>query len=160
MSEKVLIDRKLLADLLSQDRETRINAERSLYAQLANTTLPQPAAVEAVEVVAVAFITRAEKSGPKIAITLKKEDAERQHKNWLSMSKIVTTEPLMTVAQHNRIVADVRADQQEIKRLREAVREFAGHFSSDDPKHWELHGLADGADYSGVLSTDNGEVTE
>ncbi|MVW75350.1 hypothetical protein [Pseudomonas xionganensis] len=46
MSEKVLIDRKLLADLLSQDRETRINAERSLYAHLANTTLPQPAAVE------------------------------------------------------------------------------------------------------------------
>ena len=60
---------------------------------------------EAVEVVAVAFITRAEKSGPKIAITLKKEDAEKQHKNWLSMSKIITTEPLMTVAQHQRILA-------------------------------------------------------
>ena len=60
---------------------------------------------EAVEVVAVAFITRAEKDGPKIAITLKKEDAEKQHKNWLSMSKIITTEPLMTVGQHQRILA-------------------------------------------------------
>ena len=66
---------------------------------------------EAVEVVAVAFITRAEKSGPKIAITLKKEDAEKQHKNWLSMSKIITTEPLMTVAQHSRIVADLTANR-------------------------------------------------
>lgn len=59
------------------------------------------------------------------------------------------------------VAAGIRADQQEIKRLREAVREFAGFFSSDDPKHWELHGLADGADYSSALSTTaNGEVTE
>ena len=57
------------------------------------------------------------------------------------------------------VAAGIRADQQEIKRLREAVREFAGFFSSDDPKHWELHGLADGADYSAALTT-NGEVTE
>jgi hypothetical protein len=31
--------------------------------------------------------------------------------------------------------------------LREAVREFAGFFSSDSPMHWELHGLADGVEY-------------
>lgn len=49
----------------------------------------------------------------------------------------------------------------EVKRLRQIAREFAGHFSSDDPKHWELHGLADGADYSSALSTTvNGEVAE
>lgn len=33
------------------------------------------------------------------------------------------------------------------KQLEASVREFAGFFSSDDPKHWQLHGLADGVDY-------------
>lgn len=32
----------------------------------------------------------------------------------------------------------------EVARLRGIAREFAGYFSSDDPRHWELHGLADG----------------
>lgn len=33
----------------------------------------------------------------------------------------------------------------EVERLRPVVREFAGFFSSDNPRHWELHALADGA---------------
>jgi hypothetical protein len=30
------------------------------------------------------------------------------------------------------------------EKLSEAVREFAGFFSSDDVKHWQLNDLADG----------------
>lgn len=37
------------------------------------------------------------------------------------------------------------------KKLEQAVREFAGFFSSDDAKHWELHGLADDAEYDNAL---------
>jgi hypothetical protein len=51
--------------------------------------------------------------------------------------------------------SDYDALEVDNQRLREAVREFAGYFSSDDPKHWELHVLADGS----ALTTANGEVT-
>ncbi|WP_312964518.1 hypothetical protein [Stutzerimonas kunmingensis] len=33
----------------------------------------------------------------------------------------------------------------EVERLRPVAREFAGFFSSDNPRHWDLHALADGA---------------
>ena len=106
---------------------------------------------EAVEVVAVAFITRAEKSGPKIAITLKKEDAEKQHKNWLSMSKIITTEPLMTVAQHQRILAALSPpspDAELVELLRED-RELIEHGDFREGHCMcgsavEAHGFGDG----------------
>jgi hypothetical protein len=45
----------------------------------------------------------------------------------------------------------------DVARLREVAREFAGYWSSDNPKHWELHGLADGADYSDALRGNGGE---
>jgi hypothetical protein len=61
--------------------------------------------------------------------------------------------------QYNRMVkARMQRDTlaAENKLLRKAVREFAGFLSSDDPKHWELHALADGS----ALTTANGEVNE
>ena len=33
----------------------------------------------------------------------------------------------------------------EVEALRPVAREFAGFFSSDNPRHWELHALADGS---------------
>jgi hypothetical protein len=46
----------------------------------------------------------------------------------------------------------------DVARLREVAREFAGYWSSDNPKHWELHGLADGADYSDALRGNGGDL--
>ena len=77
---KVTIDREQLADLLSNDREKRINAERTLYSILANPNQQG----EAVEVV-----------------------------GWLGGNGLHTERhdatgapfPLMTVAQHERILA-------------------------------------------------------
>lgn len=39
------------------------------------------------------------------------------------------------------------------KKLEQAVREFAGFFSGDDAKHWELHGLADDTEYDNALGS-------
>lgn len=40
--------------------------------------------------------------------------------------------------------AEFQALKAHNEKLSEAVREFAGFFSSDDVKHWQLHDLADG----------------
>lgn len=50
MTDRLLIDRELLADLLGNDHDKRIMAERHLLAMLANA--PSPAGVDGLEVVA------------------------------------------------------------------------------------------------------------
>ena len=95
MSE-VTIDRELLADLLSNDREKSIHAERTLYAILANPTQQS----EAVEVVA--YMTCAARmtmdgweNGDEYAVIASEaSDADKRY-----------NVPLMTVAQHQRILA-------------------------------------------------------
>ena len=87
---KVTIDRDLLADLLSNDREKRIPAERTLYAILANPTQQG----EAVEVVGIRIST--DGFGSYIADSAMGIGAAMPGE---------VHEPLMTVAQHQRIMA-------------------------------------------------------
>lgn len=95
---KVTIDRELLADLLSNDREKRIHAERTLYSILA-----QPAQQgEAVEVVAWRTNRDEDSTFPRLHKT------EQEAKRWVDVCNVapaITHEPLMTVAQHQRILA-------------------------------------------------------
>ena len=85
---KVLIDRELLAGLVSNNRETRLDAERRMYGVLAN----QPAEAEGVEVVCIT------QGGCNVTWTATKE-----------LSPAGTA--LMSVRQHQRILSAVTAER-------------------------------------------------
>ena len=64
----------------------------------------------------VAYVTTGFSSGSRTrrAFTMNKADADQQHENWLPHYRRVTTDELMTVAQHERIVAAITAGQARI----------------------------------------------
>lgn len=98
MTDKLLIDRSILAGLISQDRETRIHAERELYGVLANAQ-PAPAEGEAVEVAGTLFTALVDDFKSFAVIGDCKQNGGEFYRK----------EPLMTVAQHQRIVAALSA---------------------------------------------------
>jgi hypothetical protein len=73
----------------------------------------------------------------------------------ISVAHVMKQPKFILAADHDAEIDTLRTANQrlegEVARLREVAREFAGYWSSDNPKHWELHGLADGADYSAAL---------
>lgn len=46
--------------------------------------------------------------------------------------------------EYDALVAERDQLRAEVEALREVAREFAGFFSSDEARHWELHAMADG----------------
>jgi len=64
-------------------------------------------AVEAAEIEVVGYLTAGPKHGPCIAYTSTDIKAKMQQESWEKLGWPVTTEPLMTVAQHRRILAGV-----------------------------------------------------
>lgn len=98
---KVLIDRELLAGLVSNNRETRLDAERHMYGVLAN----QPAEAEGVEVVCIT------QGGCNVTWTATKE-----------LSPAGTA--LMSVRQHQRILSAVTAERDRLQQFEAAYNEW------------------------------------
>lgn len=107
---KVLIDRELLAGLVSNNRETRLDAERHMYGVLAN----QPAEAEGVEVVCIT------QGGCNVTWTATKE-----------LSPAGTA--LMSVRQHQRILSAVTAERD---RLRKDAERWRYVSLQGDDTHW------------------------
>ncbi|OWL90132.1 hypothetical protein [Halopseudomonas aestusnigri] len=93
--DKVLVDRELLAGLVSNDRETRLDAERRMYGVLAN----QPAEAEGVDApIVVGVRISSDGFGSYIADSAMGIGA---------LYPGDVREPLTTVSQHERIVASL-----------------------------------------------------
>lgn len=86
--------------------------------------------------VAVADANDAER---ELAAVTAERDAFREGRNCLIEENTLLYEQIADLIEERD---QVRA---EVERLRSVAREFAGFFSSDEPRHWELHALADGA---------------
>ncbi len=73
---------------------------------------------------------------PRLGMT----DCETAFAQSASPSKV-----LELIASLSSVTAERDQLRAEVEALRAVAREFAGFFSSDEPRHWELHALADGA---------------
>lgn len=97
---KVLIDRELLNLSLNGDEQQQAKARNKL-----RTILAQPAQqAEAVEVVAWRTNRDGDGTFPRLHKT------EQEAKRWVEVCNVapaITYEPLMTVAQHNRILEEM-----------------------------------------------------
>lgn len=125
---QVLIDRELLELVVKADASNGASSIALVdgwkaMAQI-RAIIAQPAQQgEAVEVVA--YVTTGFSGGPRSrrAFTVTKADANRQHENWVPHYQKVTTDELMTVAQHQRILASVHQQLAERDKLAEMLRE-------------------------------------
>ena len=76
-----------------------------------------PAAeVERLEVVA--WMTTADKDGPKTAVTMSLEASRQQHSNWLRQSRSITTEPLCSLPKAQAVIEQYKQDALRYRWLR------------------------------------------